>query len=83
MKISVKLNARFTRYLPADAVDNGADIEIDQFSSIESVLLKLNLPLKECRLVLLNGEYSPPAERATHLLNEGDHIAVWPPLAGG
>ena len=34
-------------------------------------------------LVLVNGVYVPPAERATRTLEEGDVLAIWPPIAGG
>jgi len=83
MKVSIKLNARFARYLPAHAVAEEAAIEVEQSSTVEAVLLQLNMPLEKCRLVLVNGEYLAPGERATHQLTEGDHIAVWPPLVGG
>ncbi len=83
MKIRIKLNARFSRFLPDHALNNEADIDVDDNASIESVLAALNLPLDKCRLVLVNGEYSRPAERTSRQLTQGDRIDVWPPLAGG
>ena len=71
------------RYLPGDAVKNEADIEVDDLTDVESVLMQMNMPLGECHLVLVNGHYLSPSERAEHLVNEGDHVAVWPPVAGG
>ena len=41
------------------------------------------LPHKLVHLVLFNGLYVPPAERATRALNDGDVLAIWPPVAGG
>jgi sulfur carrier protein ThiS len=41
------------------------------------------LPPKLTHLVLLNGVFIPPDERATTCIGEGDTIAVWPPIAGG
>jgi sulfur carrier protein ThiS len=34
-------------------------------------------------LVLVNGEFVPPAERSGRMLAEGDVLAIWPPIAGG
>jgi sulfur carrier protein ThiS len=34
-------------------------------------------------LVLINGHYVPPEQRASRVLNEGDVLAIWPPIAGG
>ena len=35
------------------------------------------------KIVLVNGHYIAPEARASCRLNEGDHLAVWPPIAGG
>jgi len=42
-----------------------------------------SLPEKYCHLVLVNGSYVAPEERGERVLEEGDHLAVWPPVAGG
>jgi len=34
-------------------------------------------------IVLVNGVYVAPADRATRTLAEGDVLAIWPPVAGG
>ena len=34
-------------------------------------------------LVLVNGVFVPPDERAGKCLDNGDVLAVWPPIAGG
>jgi sulfur carrier protein ThiS len=39
--------------------------------------------MKLVHLVLINGVYVPPDERATRRLAEGDVLAIWPPIAGG
>ena len=83
MKVRIKLYAMLSRFLPGDAVKNEADYEVDERTDVESLLMKLNMPLAECHLVLVNGNYLSPSERPDHLVKEGDHIAVWPPVAGG
>jgi sulfur carrier protein ThiS len=41
------------------------------------------MPRQLVHLVLVNGEFILPVERATHVLREGDVVAIWPPIAGG
>ncbi len=41
------------------------------------------MPPKLVHLVLVNGVYIPPEERATRTFVEGDVLAIWPPIAGG
>jgi molybdopterin converting factor small subunit len=31
----------------------------------------------------VNGVYIAPAGRVGHVLQEGDELAIWPPIAGG
>jgi molybdopterin converting factor small subunit len=39
--------------------------------------------MKLVHLVLVNGHYINPEDRATRTLAEGDVLAIWPPIAGG
>jgi sulfur carrier protein ThiS len=41
------------------------------------------LPEKWVHLVLVNGVYIYPEQRAKHILVEDDVLAIWPPIAGG
>ena len=38
---------------------------------------------KLVHLVLVNGVYVPPEQRAERVLKDGDVLAIWPPIAGG
>ena len=87
MKIRAKLYANLGGYLPEGTADgptgNEADMEVDEGATIAGVIGRLALPTELCHLVLVNGLFIPPTERAGHVLVEGDHLAVWPPVAGG
>jgi len=83
MIIRIKLYAMLAKYLPGHAVKNEADMDVEDTCSVEAALLKLNMPLAECHLVLVNGVYIAPSERPMRILVEGEHLAVWPPVAGG
>ncbi len=83
MKIRIKLYAALGKYLPDGAVKNEADIEVAKGTTPESAFTSLNVPLQQCHLVLINGVFVPPTERAIRTLADGDHLAAWPPVAGG
>lgn len=83
MRIRIKLYAALGKYLPAGAVKNEADMEVADGASPDDAFNALKVPLAQCHLVLINGLFVPPTERATRKLNAGDHLAAWPPVAGG
>jgi len=84
MKIAFKLYASLTDYLPAEARwSNRVELEVAPEATIADVIAPYGLPMKLVHLVLVNGRYIPPAERATRTFEEGDVLAIWPPIAGG
>ncbi|NQU61549.1 MAG: MoaD/ThiS family protein [Rhodospirillales bacterium] len=87
MKIRVKLFASLETYLPPGtaegATGNEADMDVADGATAGGVLKSLNMPGEVCHLVLVNGFYIAPSERDEKALTEGDHLAVWPPVAGG
>ena len=84
MRITFKLYALLTDYLPAEArVGNAMPLELPAGSTITQAIAPFHLPDRLVKLVLVNGVYVAPEQRATHVLNEGDVLAVWPPVAGG
>lgn len=83
MKITFKLFASLARHLPAGAVRNIVDIDVDATASIHDVLDRFHVPRAEAHLVLINGVYIEPEDRDRALFQEGDALAVWPPVAGG
>jgi sulfur carrier protein ThiS len=83
MKIRLKLYASLGQYLPAGATNNEADVPLSGNETILDILNRFALPLESCHLVLVNGTYVEPSARGEHLLQDEDHLAVWPPVAGG
>lgn len=84
MRITFKLYANLTDYLPA-AVRRGNEMQLDiaRESTIAEVIAPFALPMKMVHLVLINGVFVAPRDRATRTLAEGDVLAIWPPIAGG
>ena len=83
MKITMKLYASLGQHLPPQAERNEVVLDIPEETSILSILDAHNVPRESCHLVLLNGVYQAPFERGEARLKDGDHLAVWPPVAGG
>ncbi len=81
--MTLKLYAVLGQYLPEHAQKNAAEIEVDPEMTVLGVLADHGVPPENCHLVLVNGIYCAPSERAEKILNEGDALAVWPPVAGG
>jgi sulfur carrier protein ThiS len=83
MKITLKLYATLSDYLPDEALHNAIEVEVPERTSPSHVIDRYRLPPKLTHLVLINGIFTPPAERATAVLRDGDTLAIWPPIAGG
>ena len=84
MKITLKLFATLTDYLPAASrYTNIVELDVAQGATILQIIEPYRLPPKLVHLVLVNGKYIAPEDRPTHALIEGDVLAIWPPIAGG
>ena len=87
MRIRIKLFALLDKYIPEGTAigptGNEADLDVVDGTTITTVFDQLNLPAEHCHLVLVNGVFIPPSERHGHALAGDDHLAVWPPVAGG
>ncbi|MBA3904484.1 MAG: molybdopterin synthase sulfur carrier subunit [Rhodocyclaceae bacterium] len=84
MRVTFKLYAMLSDYLPdATRKTNSLTLDIPPGRTVGQVIDEFNLPPKLVHLVLVNGNFVPPAERAGRALVEGDVLAIWPPIAGG
>ena len=84
MQITFKLYASLTEYLPPDRrTQNQMALDLPEGATIAQVIEPFGLPMKLVHLVLVNGHYVAPDDRASRALVEGDVLAIWPPIAGG
>lgn len=83
MKITFKLFATLSDYLPPQKQGNIVELDVSDGSTIADLVKQFNLPIQLVHLVLVNGKYIKPEDRNTHLLVENDVLAIWPPVAGG
>ena len=83
MKITVKLFASLAKHLPPEAQGNIVQIEVPEGTTPLDVVQRLQVPEKMAHLVVLNGVYVAPEERGSRALEEGEELAIFPPVAGG
>jgi hypothetical protein len=84
MRITFKLFATLTDYLPAEARrSNVIELDVSPDAPISKIIEPFGLPPKLVHLVLVNGKYVEPDKRMSTTLQEGDALAIWPPIAGG
>jgi sulfur carrier protein ThiS len=83
MIIRVKTAGLLGKYLPPGTELNRAEIDIPSGSTPISVMERLGIPTNGPYLVTVNGTALPESERRTAILEEGDQLAIMPPLRGG
>ena len=84
MQITFKLYATLTDYLPIDHRNgNQMTLDVPAGAPIARIIEPFHMPPKLVHIVLVNGVYVAPEDRATRTLAEGDVLAIWPPVAGG
>lgn len=84
MKITFKLFATLQDYLPAEAKKtNALPLDVAEGTTPQDMIERFTLPQGLCHLVLIDGNFVPPGERASRALREGETLAIWPPVAGG
>lgn len=82
--ITFKLYASLTEHLPPQhRTSNFMLLQVARDATIAQIIEPFALPMKLVHLVLINGHYIAPADRATRTLVQGDVLAIWPPVAGG
>ena len=84
MNITFKLFATLGDYLPASVRPaNEMPLQVTEGATVAQVIEPFALPAKLVHLVLVNGHFIAPEQRALHVPAEGDVLASWPPIAGG
>jgi sulfur carrier protein ThiS len=83
MRVQLELYASLMRYLPAQAERHRVVIEMPEGATAHTLLDDVGVPRGKAHLVLRNGVFLHQQERDELVLEQGDVIAVWPPVAGG
>jgi molybdopterin converting factor small subunit len=84
VKIELKLFMRFKQFLPDGAHKGVAPMTLPEGSTFGDLLQMLGMPLPEDKIVVINGiSHKQSAATNAITLNDGDTVAIFPPIAGG
>jgi len=83
VQITLKLFASLADRLPPGARKNVGQLDVPPGSSVQAVVDGLGIADDQAHLVIVNGVFVPCAQRAGRVLQAGDTVAIWPPVAGG
>jgi len=79
LNIEIRLFANLAQFLPPNAKNKRAKIDVKDGLSIAEVLEELNIPKNTTSVIMLNGIN----KKTDTKLNEGDVLSVIPPVTGG
>jgi sulfur carrier protein ThiS len=83
MRVHLELYASLMRYLPPEAERHRVTVDVAQGVTPHALLDRYRVPHQQAHLVLRNGVFLHQEERDRLVLEAGDVVAVWPPVAGG
>jgi len=79
LNIEIRLFANLAQFLPPDAKNKRAKIDVKDGASIAEVLEELKIPKDTTSVIMLNGVH----QKIDVKLNDGDVLSVIPPVTGG
>ena len=77
-RLQLKLFGPFRDYLPNKG-DEGGEVDLTSVRTVQDLLAHLDIPAEDPKVVMVNGLY----EDLDTLLEDGDSVCVFPPIAGG
>ncbi len=77
MIVNLKFFAGLRSYLPEGQTPHAA--EAPNGATVQEVLDRFQVPRDKPRILLVNGRHADPEQ----VLNDGDTLSVFPPVAGG
>lgn len=84
MQIQVRLFANLRDLFPS-AVRGQVEVELDDGASLDDLIEQLEIPDRLAQMVLVDGQQAPRDRdaRARRILEAGQTVSIFPPIAGG
>ncbi len=79
INVKVRAYATLREYLPKVGLGESAEVGVPPEATIETLLDKLGIPRAEVKLCYVGGLY----REQDYALQEGDEVALFPPVGGG
>ena len=83
MQINIEFYASLMQYLPPGKSRHRRAVHADDGLRLNRLIEQYHIPEKMAHIVLLNGQFVNPDQRAECELTENDVVSIWPPVAGG
>jgi len=83
MQVQLELYASLMKHLPPEADRHRVTLDVAPGTTAHALLDRYQVPFEQAHLVLRNGVFLHQHERDQTALQDGDVVAVWPPVAGG
>ena len=79
MKIEIALYASLGKLAPSRKAGGSFLVELNDDATVKDALEKINIPARPPLIIFVNGRHSGFDGE----LNDGDRLAIFPPIAGG
>lgn len=79
INVKVRVYASLKDYLPGIGLGQSVEVTMPPGATIETLLDKLGIPRAEVKLCYVSGLYREQG----YALQEGDEVALFPPVGGG
>lgn len=76
--VDLRLFGDFRKFVDSE-LGKGYSLEVDDCSTIRSVVVSVGIPMDEVKIILVNGR----SKEIDYVLSDGDRLALFPPVAGG
>jgi thiamine biosynthesis protein ThiS len=83
VQVEFKLYANLMAFLPPGAADHAVCVKVAEGTTLYDLMDHYHVPHEQAHLVICNGLFVPPSQRESYQLQDGDVVALWPPVAGG
>lgn len=83
MKMYIEFYASLMKHLPPGKARFRREIKVDESLILNRLIEQYHISTQEAHIVLVNGHFVCGEDREQKVLQEGDVVSVWPPVAGG